>query len=216
MADHAHYRRPSWLTTNVINRIVAGLTRLGVSVLGSRVLEVRGRRSGQWRRNPVNLLVFEGERYLVAPRGHTQWARNLRASGEGNLLLGRRREPFTATELPADDTPPLLRAYLRRWKAETGVFFGGVGPDSSDMELRRIAPDHPVFRLGRSVRPSLDASPLFASRTSSRPCQSSGSSRRRAGRRRCWTGGDGDVTDVTAAGWRFTMWSGRARSARCS
>ncbi len=73
--------------------------------------------------------------------------RNLRASGEGQLWLGRRSEPFTAAELPDDEKPPLLRAYLKRWKAEVGVFFGGVGPDSSDEELRRIAPDHPVFRL---------------------------------------------------------------------
>jgi deazaflavin-dependent oxidoreductase (nitroreductase family) len=143
-----NYRRPGWFTTNVFNRIVAALTRSGVSGMGSRVLEVRGRKSGEPRRTPVNLLVYEGTRYLVSPRGHTQWVRNMRASGEGSLWLGRRREPFTATELPDDEKPPLLRAYLKRWKVEVGVFFDGVGPDSSDEELRRIAPDHPVFRLG--------------------------------------------------------------------
>jgi deazaflavin-dependent oxidoreductase (nitroreductase family) len=148
VSSQVHYQRPGWFTRNVFNRVVAGLTRLGVSVLGSRVLEVRGRSSGQWRRNPVNLLTLEGTRYLVAPRGHTQWVRNLRVSHEGRLLLGRRREPFSATEVADDDKPPILRAYLRRWKAEVGVFFGGVGPDSSDEELRRIAPDHPIFRLG--------------------------------------------------------------------
>jgi len=141
------YRRPGWFTTNVFNRVVAGLTRAGVSVLGSRVLEVRGRTSGEWRRTPVNLLVVDGERYLVAPRGHTQWVRNLRASGTGRLVLGRRRQYFTATEVGDDEKPPLLRAYLRRWRFEVGVFFGGVGPESPDAELRRIAPDHPVFRL---------------------------------------------------------------------
>jgi deazaflavin-dependent oxidoreductase (nitroreductase family) len=149
MSERAHYQAPGWFTRNVFNRAVAGLTRVGISVLGSRVLEVRGRSSGQWRRNPVNLLTLDGSRYLVAPRGHTQWVRNLRVSGEGNLLLGRRRESFSATEVPDDDRPPILRAYLKRWKAEVGVFFGGVGPSSSDEELRRIAPDHPVFRLGR-------------------------------------------------------------------
>ena len=142
------YQRPGWFTTNVFNRIVAGLTRAGVSVLGSRVLEVRGRTSGEWRRTPVNLLSFEGERYLVAPRGQTQWVRNLRASGEGRLLLGRQAEPFTATEVADEEKPPLLRAYLKRWKFEVGMFFGGVGPDSPDAELRRIASEHPVFRLG--------------------------------------------------------------------
>jgi deazaflavin-dependent oxidoreductase (nitroreductase family) len=142
-----NYKRPGWFTTNVFNRIVAAMTRAGISVLGSRVLEVPGRKTGEPRRTPVNLLEFEGERYLVAPRGHTQWVRNLRASGQGRLLLGRHAEPFTATELADDAKPPLLRAYLKRWKAEVGVFFGGVGPDSSEEELRRIAPDHPVFKL---------------------------------------------------------------------
>lgn len=143
-----NYKRPGWFTTNVFNRIVAGLTRAGISVMGSRVLEVRGRKTGQPRRTPVNLLVYGGERYLVAPRGHTQWVRNLRASHEGCLWLGRRSEPFRASELPDDEKPPLLRAYLKRWKLEVGVFFEGVGPESPDEELRRIAPDHPVFKLG--------------------------------------------------------------------
>ncbi len=143
-----HYQRPGWFTTHVFNRVVAGLTRAGISVLGSRILEVPGRKTGAPRRTPVNLLEHEGGRYLVAPRGHTQWVRNLRASGAGQLRLGRRAEPFTATELLDDDKPPLLRAYLKRWKAEVGVFFDGVGPNSTDEELRRIAPDHPVFRLG--------------------------------------------------------------------
>jgi hypothetical protein len=73
--------------------------------------------------------------------------RNLRAAGEGELRLGRRTERFRAIEVGDDEKPPVLRAYLRRWKAEVGVFFGGVGPDASDEELRRVAPDHPVFRI---------------------------------------------------------------------
>lgn len=145
MADR--YQRPGWFTEHVFNPVVAGLTRAGISVWGSRVLEVPGRKSGEPRRNPVNLLTVEGQRYLVAPRGHTQWVRNLRASGRGRLLLGRQSEPFTATELGDDEKVPLLRAYLKRWRMEVGVFFGGVGPDSPDEELRRIAPDHPVFRI---------------------------------------------------------------------
>ena len=141
------YKRPGWFTKNVFNRLVALLTRGGISVMGSRVLEVPGRKTGEPRRTPVNLLDFEGARYLVAPRGQTQWVRNLRASGGGRLWLGRRSEPFIATELGDDEKPPLLRAYLRRWKWEVGAFFGGVGPDSSDEELRGIAPDHPAFKL---------------------------------------------------------------------
>jgi deazaflavin-dependent oxidoreductase (nitroreductase family) len=145
MADH--YQRPGWFTTHVFNRVVAALTRVGVSVYGSRVLEVKGRNSGEWRQTPVNLLRYEGAEYLVAPRGHTQWVKNLRASGQGRLRVGRRTRPFSAVELSDDDKPPLLRAYLKKWKFEVGVFFDGVGPDSPDEELRRIAPDHPVFRV---------------------------------------------------------------------
>jgi deazaflavin-dependent oxidoreductase (nitroreductase family) len=142
-----HFKRPGWFTKNVFNRAVAVLTQLGFSVWGSRVLEVRGRTSGEWRRTPVNLLTLDGERYIVAPRGHTQWVRNLRVSNEGRLLLGRRAEPFSAVEIEDEAKVPVLRAYLKRWKAEVGVFFEGVGPDSSEEELGRIAPNHPVFRL---------------------------------------------------------------------
>jgi deazaflavin-dependent oxidoreductase (nitroreductase family) len=99
------------------------------------VLEVRGRKSGEPRRTPVNPLTLGGERYLVAPRGHTQWVRNLRASGSGRLLVGRRGEAFTATEIPDSDKPPVLRAYLRRWKWEVGAFFGGVDADSPEEDV---------------------------------------------------------------------------------
>jgi deazaflavin-dependent oxidoreductase (nitroreductase family) len=145
-----NYKRPGWFTTNVFNRLVAGLTRAGIGVYGSRVLEVQGRKTGEWRQTPVNLLRFEGGEYLVAPRGHTQWVRNLRASGAGRLVLGRRSQHFSAHELADDEKPQLLRAYLRKWKFEVGVFFDGVGPDSSDDELLGIAPDHPVFRISTS------------------------------------------------------------------
>src|SRR5271155_4287431 len=149
-AAHFERKRPGRFTARVFNPIVAALTARGVSVLGSRVLEVRGRSSGQLRRTPVNLLELDGERYLVAPRGETQWVRNLRAAGEGTLRVGRRSEPFTAVELADEQKPPVLRAYLKRWKSEVGVFFDGIGPDSSEEELRNAAPKHPVFMLRRA------------------------------------------------------------------
>jgi deazaflavin-dependent oxidoreductase (nitroreductase family) len=141
------FQEPGWVDLHVFNPLVALATKLGLSVAGSRVLEVRGRKSGEWRRTPVNPLDFEGERYLVSPRGHTQWVRNMRAGGGGRLVLGRRTEEFTASELGDEEKPPVLRAYLKKWKWEVGAFFGGVGPDASDEELLRIAPDHPVFRI---------------------------------------------------------------------
>ena len=130
-----------------MNAAIAGLTRLGISVWGSRVLAVRGRSSGEWRTTPVNLLVVDGVRYLVAPRGVTQWVRNLRAAGGGELRVGRRVEAFRADELDDDAKPDVLREYLRRWAFEVGVFFDGVSASSSDDELRRIAPGYPVFRI---------------------------------------------------------------------
>ncbi len=143
----ARFQEPGWFTKHVFNRLVALLTKLGLSVAGSRVLEVRGRKSGEWRRTPVNLLAHEGERYLIAPRGNTQWVRNIRVSGGGRLVLGRRTEDFKATEVGEDEKPALLRAYLEKWKWEVGAFFDGVGPDASDQELRRICPNHPAFRI---------------------------------------------------------------------
>ena|ERR1022692_666182 len=129
------------------NSFVAALTRHGVSVWGSRVLYVRGRTSGEWRSTPVNPLPYNGRRYLVAPRGHTQWVRNLRVAGGGELRVGKRVERFTATELPDEQKPEILRAYLKRWKFEVGVFFDGVGPDAPDAKLLEIAPGYPVFVL---------------------------------------------------------------------
>jgi deazaflavin-dependent oxidoreductase (nitroreductase family) len=146
MDGEPHFKRPGWFTKHAFNPLVAWLSRRGLSVAGSRVLEVQGRKSGEWRRTPVNPLEFEGARYLVAPRGNTQWGRNMRVSG-GGRLVGRKTEEFTATEVPEADRPPLLRAYLAKWKWEVGAFFDGVGPDSSEEELRRIAPDHPAFRI---------------------------------------------------------------------
>jgi len=142
------YRQPT-SADKAFNGLVAAATRLGLSIWGSRVLRVRGRTSGQWRSTPVNLLTLDGRRYLVAPRGETQWVRNLRTARSGELVVGRRVEAFNAEELPGvdDEKVAVLCAYLRRWKFEVGRFFDGVSADSPDDELRRIAPEHPVFRV---------------------------------------------------------------------
>ena len=133
--------------THIFNSIVARMTKMGISVYGSRVLAVRGRKSGEWRTTPVNPLSLDGQRYLIAPRGNTQWVRNMRVAGGGELRIGRRAERFTATEVPVEERPAILRAYLKKWKFEVGMFFQGVGPDDPDEKLLAIAPDHPVFRI---------------------------------------------------------------------
>jgi hypothetical protein len=140
------YVKPS-LGTHLLNAVLAALARLGISVYGARILAIRGRNSGEWRTVPVNVLNQQGVDYLVAPRGETQWVRNLRVAKTGELRLGGRAEPFHAEELRDADKPPLLRAYLKKWAFEVKVFFDGVGADAPDAELLRIAPNHPVFRL---------------------------------------------------------------------
>ena len=142
----ARYLRPS-RSDAIFNSVVARLTRLGVSVWGSRVLAVRGRTSGEWRTTPVNLLTVDGERYLVAPRGVTQWVRNIRAAGGGELRVGRRVEEVTVVELADGEKAAVLREYLRRWAWEVGRFFEGVDASASDEQLAAIAPGFPVFRL---------------------------------------------------------------------
>ena len=143
----AYYLKPDWFNKNVFNPAVALMTRIGISVWGSRILRVRGRKSGEWRSNPVNLLTFEGKQYLVSPRGHTQWVRNIRVTGGGELVLGSKVQAFTAVEIPDAEKAPIVRAYLKRFSFEVGMFFKGVKADSPDEDLSRIAPDRPVFRL---------------------------------------------------------------------
>ncbi|WP_280460977.1 nitroreductase/quinone reductase family protein [Nocardia carnea] len=132
----------------IFNRIVNLLPKLGISIAGSRLLAVRGRKSGEWRTTMVNVMTAaDGERYLVAPRGHTQWVRNLRVTGTGELRLGRKAETFTAAEVADADKIPLLRHYLERWGWEVDRFFEGVTKNATDAELAEIAPGFPVFRL---------------------------------------------------------------------
>ena len=132
----------------VMNKMINGLTKMGISLAGSRLLAVRGRTSGEWRTTTVNpLTAADGARYLVAPRGHTQWVRNMRVAGGGELRLGRKTEAFTVTEIADADKVPTLRLYLEKWGWEVGKFFEGVSKDSTDEELAAIAPGFPVFRI---------------------------------------------------------------------
>ena len=131
----------------IFNRTINRLAKMGISMMGSRELAVRGRKSGEWRTTPVNLMTVDGARYLVAPRGHTQWVRNIRVAGGGELRLGRRVEPIVVEELADADKPAVLREYLRKWAWEVGRFFEGVDKDSPDSRLLEIAPGFPVFRI---------------------------------------------------------------------
>ncbi|HVN50447.1 MAG TPA: nitroreductase/quinone reductase family protein [Acidimicrobiales bacterium] len=150
--ESPRYLQPGWATQHLFNPLVQWLTRRGLSLKGSRELRVRGRSSGEWRRVPVNLLVLDDGQYLVAPRGQTQWVRNLRVARSGELRVGRRVDAFEATELEDDDKVDVLRAYLARWRSEVGIFFDGIGPDASDEQLRAVSPGYPVFRIEAAAR----------------------------------------------------------------
>jgi deazaflavin-dependent oxidoreductase (nitroreductase family) len=148
--DHSttYYRRPGWVMRRAFTPVLNFLMRRGISVWGSRVLEHTGRRSGTPHHTPVNVLTVGSTEYLVAARGETEWVRNVRAAdGRLTLILGRHRQAATAEEVPVADRTEILRAYLARWKFEVGMFFEGVGPDSTEAEFAAIAPRHPVFVL---------------------------------------------------------------------
>lgn len=119
------------------------------------VLEVVGRRSGLMRRTVVVQPRHDGNAYLVALAGESEWARNVRAA-EGQVRIGRRhRRAARLVEVPPADRPPILRAYLLRWgrqpnstavRREARLFFG-VSGDPSAEELSAIATRYPVFRV---------------------------------------------------------------------
>ena len=142
------YFKPGFLTARVFNPVLMfAAGRLGLNFRGAQVLSVQGRKSGQWRSVPVNPLTVDGRRYLVAPRGETEWVRNLRVSRSARLTFGGKTETVRVEEVADRDKPPILRAYLRVWALEVGRFFRGVGAGASDAELARAGPHHPVFRI---------------------------------------------------------------------
>jgi len=124
------YLKPGWLTSRVLNPL---LMQVGMIP----TLAVRGRTSGEWRIVPVNVLELDGQRYLVAPRGDTQWVRNLRATGRGELRRRGRVEPFRAIEIPDNEKPRVIEAYLARGGYQVKGYFKAL-PDPAD---------HPVFRI---------------------------------------------------------------------
>ncbi len=126
----SRYLRPPWIVRRVVNPL---LMKLGLVP----TLAIRGRRSGKWRTVPVNVLELQGERYLVAPRGNTDWVRNLRVAKEGQLRYRGRVERFRAIEIPDSAKPPIIEAYLARWAGQVKDQFRAL-PNPED---------HPVFRI---------------------------------------------------------------------
>lgn len=126
------YARPPLVVRRVFNPIA-----MRFSISGTEVLGVRGRRSGAVRRVPVIPVVHDGARYLVSPRGETNWVRNLRAAGRGELGRWKDLRPFVATELPVAERPAVIGAYRSVAGRAVKSFFDAL-PDAAD---------HPVFRI---------------------------------------------------------------------
>lgn len=141
------YQKPGWIVSKVANGAVAFLIgRLGKSPAGAQLLEVRGRTSGKLQTVPVNPIEFGGHRFLVAPRGETQWVRNFRQAKEGVLRVGDRKEAILGREIEDADKPTILRAYLDKYYGQVGSQFG-VPKDASSEQLAEIAGNHPVFAI---------------------------------------------------------------------
>jgi deazaflavin-dependent oxidoreductase (nitroreductase family) len=129
-----------------VNRFYGWLTRLGLSMPYSFLLSVPGRKTGETRSVPVNLLRQNGRLFLVATRGHTQWARNAQASGKITLIRGRLRTEFSLRVVPESDKPAVLKSYLSRYQWMAGRFFP-VRAGSPLAAFESIAARYPVYEL---------------------------------------------------------------------
>ena len=144
----AEVRAPNAIE-RVFNALVGALVRAGIGKPKMRVLEVRGRKSGKVYSLPVDLLQFAGKTYLVAPRGHTEWAQNAAAAGVVTLRRGKASTQYRLRALTAAEKPPVLKAYLDEFNSEVGRFFplpAGSPPDA----FAPIADRYPAFELTQS------------------------------------------------------------------
>ena len=143
------YARPTGLT-RLMNRTFSILASLGWTPKQMITLEVRGRKTGEPRSTVVNLVEYEGQRYLVAPRGETEWVRNVRAAGGEAVVRHGKRTRIRLEEMPVSERGPIIQAYLPKNAMATKKHFG-VEPDAPLADFERIAPDHPVFRITENL-----------------------------------------------------------------
>lgn len=139
------YHKPSGIT-KLFNGIFGFFAGVGLTPKKNVMLEVKGRRSGQPRSVPVNWVEYQGQRYLVSPRGESEWVRNVRADGGRAVLRHGKRESVRLEELPASGRAPIIQKYLRENAMSTKQHFG-INPKSDIAEFERIAALHPVFRI---------------------------------------------------------------------
>src|SRR5208282_3502273 len=107
----------------IFNSVYGSLVGIGLGFSYNYLLQVRGRKSGRLYSTPIDLLEFEGKRFLVAPRGRTQWVRNAEAAGEVTLKKGRTQQRFRLRPIPDANKPEILKAYLDNFKREVQRYF---------------------------------------------------------------------------------------------
>ena len=139
------YHKPSGFV-KTMNGFFGRLASWGLIPGGTALLQVKGRRSGQTRSTAVTWVEHDGQRYLVAPRGNTEWARNVKAAAGEAVLKRRESERVRLEEVPVEQRAPIIQAYLKKTARVTKREFG-IEPDAAIEEFQRIAPDHPVFRI---------------------------------------------------------------------
>ena len=134
-------------TARAANAVFRWLAEAGVSIAGTRALRVRGRKTGQLRGVVVNLMTVDGRDYVVSPRGNTQWVRNARAAGEVEMGPRWRGRTVRISEVADDAKLDLLKRYLDRWYWEVKGHVGGLTPQSTDEQIRAVAPSIPIVEL---------------------------------------------------------------------
>lgn len=139
------FREPTAIE-KLFNRTLGFLIGLGIGPTHIHLLQVRGRRSGRLFSTPVDLLELQGKRYLVSPRGRTQWVRNAEAAGEITLKRGSKRLRFRLRPIPDADKPPILKAYLDNFKSEVQTYFF-VPAGSPSQAFVPVVESYPAFEL---------------------------------------------------------------------
>jgi len=139
------FREPTPVET-IFNRVFGFLVSLGLGFSHNYLLQVRGRKSGKLYSTPIDLLEHNGKRYLVAPRGRTQWVRNAEAAGEVTLKKGSQRNKFRLRPIADADKPSILRAYLDNFKREVQTYFP-VSAGSPPEAFVELASRYPAFEL---------------------------------------------------------------------
>ena len=135
------------LVARATNGVFRWLAEAGISVAGTRALRVRGRTTGKLRGVVVNLMTVDGRDYVVSPRGNTQWVRNARAAGEVEMGPRWRGRTVRISEVADDAKLDLLKRYLDRWYWEVKGHVGGLTPQSTDEQIRAVAPSIPIVEL---------------------------------------------------------------------